>query len=519
MFGATLVGKGIDDISWYALYNAVLAIGCRTFLAAESTYDFRSAEEEALGYFKNALAVHMELVHSRTSLMSVQVMRILTATSPLGVFGQGVATPQLDYMLSSLAARVAQAKGLHKRCYPDCGLTTEQIDERSNVFWSTYVLDKIVSLRSGRPSAINDDDVSCVFPPGRPPSSSGPLQNEDNTHPIFIQITRLARIISKICCRFYSASSLTKDIVSLIPTRDAIERDLCLWRDSLPDFCHPNKPIRLARMGPHSHPNQALFLRFTYYDAVCALHRRFTAPYLFCDEDRSLVADQEQPAWRRHSVSRSLESARQMVLSTKYIEVLASTPSWLLVYFPLTALLTLFTHTIANPTSAAAPKDTALMGVINGLFGHLEFLAPGLMNLRHAVEFERVARGVVTAANTSSTTSEHHTSCVATAATAVAAADSSPSSFSLDNLYHDNPMSDHFPHLFVHLEQHQDHHDHDPHTATTAATATTGINATSPGFAEWDMAGITFDMPSCGDGDGDGGGGNGIEGGMVVSSG
>lgn len=67
------------------------------------------------------------------------------------LFAHGISSPQLEYMLCSQAAHVAQAKGLHKE--PSGVLfSLEEVEERSNLFWSIYTLDKSMMIRIGRPS-------------------------------------------------------------------------------------------------------------------------------------------------------------------------------------------------------------------------------------------------------------------------------------------------------------------------------------------------------------------------------
>lgn len=66
----------MSNLSWYALYNAVLASGCRASkmtIAGETPSSFKDSEEEAQQYFKNAFSVHTELIYQRTDLTSVQV--------------------------------------------------------------------------------------------------------------------------------------------------------------------------------------------------------------------------------------------------------------------------------------------------------------------------------------------------------------------------------------------------------------------------------------------------------------
>jgi hypothetical protein len=69
--------------------------------------------------------------------------------------------------------------------------------------------------------------------------------------------------------------------------------------------------------------------------------------------------------------------------------------SRLLFYYPFTALTIVFSHVIANPLLPTARNDIALMDVVTGLFGRLDFVSSGLMACSESGEFTRLARATV----------------------------------------------------------------------------------------------------------------------------
>ena len=75
---------------------------------------------------------------------------------------QGIASPQVEYMLCSLAVRLAEQKGLHRRPHQSWNLTSEEIAGRNRLFWVLYWLDKTISLRSGRHSVRHSHFRLCV---------------------------------------------------------------------------------------------------------------------------------------------------------------------------------------------------------------------------------------------------------------------------------------------------------------------------------------------------------------------
>jgi hypothetical protein len=71
-----LKSEPTSNLSWYALYNAVLAIGCRASemsVSIESPSSFQDSEKEAWQYFRNAFSVHTELLYQRTDIAAVLV--------------------------------------------------------------------------------------------------------------------------------------------------------------------------------------------------------------------------------------------------------------------------------------------------------------------------------------------------------------------------------------------------------------------------------------------------------------
>ncbi|RFU35945.1 hypothetical protein B7463_g412, partial [Scytalidium lignicola] len=95
------------------------------------------------------------------------------------------------------------------------------------------------------------------------------------------------------------------------------------------------------------------------------------------------------------SVEASVKAARNIILLTRYVDVDNYTPSWLLFYYPFTALTILFSHVIANPLLPTALNDIALMDVVTGVFGRMDFVSSGLMSCNDAGEFARLARATV----------------------------------------------------------------------------------------------------------------------------
>lgn len=143
------------DAGWWACLNVVLSIAHR--LRAIRALDPTQEHIRAYGYVQNALSVVSELSVSDRSLSAVQ------ALAGMACILQDTPNPEPAAMLVAAALRLAQAMNLHREC-SSLGLTESQAEKRRRVFWKVYILDKDISLRTGRPFGQDDDDMDVRLP-------------------------------------------------------------------------------------------------------------------------------------------------------------------------------------------------------------------------------------------------------------------------------------------------------------------------------------------------------------------
>ncbi|KAH7258813.1 fungal-specific transcription factor domain-containing protein [Fusarium solani] len=409
-FEAQLAMLGTDPDgklhSWKALLNAVLASGCRAALSEETAEAFQESGCESWSYFQNALSYETDIIHGATDLMAVQALAVMT------IFAQGLSSPQrLEYTLSSIASRLAQSIGLNRHQQPGWNLSEGEIRERNRVFWVIYCLDKTIALRCGRPSMIQDDEISCCFPRGvqiaRSPGTSHDLAEKSQTFDFLLCFTRLSRICGIISRRLYSATALYSSSTQLLSILDQLLQDLESWRRMIPAEIQPGKPFRRKHDTRGLSRMQLVVLHSSYYYVLCAVCRRFT-PLFTHDEDNA----QHLIPPKTHTTH--IEAARSMVLLTKHLDVESFTPGWLVFYYPLTALTTIFLHVVSNPFDESTQSDIALMEVIVGFFGRLEYVTSGEAAFTKMTEFIRQARSVTdnaARAHSNTTSPESRTNC------------------------------------------------------------------------------------------------------------
>ncbi|KAH6974974.1 fungal-specific transcription factor domain-containing protein [Ilyonectria sp. MPI-CAGE-AT-0026] len=371
--------------SWKALLSAVLASGCRAALSNETTEAFQQSGRESWEYFRVALSYEPEILHGTTDLVAVQAFAVLT------IFAQGLSCPQrLEFTLCSIASRLAQSIGLYHHPSQKWNLSEEEKFHRARVFWVIYCLDKTIALRCGRPSAINDDEISVGFPQGVQMSyhdlSHPAITDRGQEFDFFRTFTKLTRICGAVSRRLYSATALSSSSAQLSTVFDRLLADLEEWKQAIPTEIQPERPP--GRIADSKGPSrfQLLVLHCSYYYVLCAIYRRFTP--LFTQNENA------QPVTAQSTMKRNIGAARSMALLTKHLDVESLTPTWLGFYYPFTALTTIFVHVVSNPDDESTRNDIALMEVIVGFFGRLEYITSGEAAFTKATEFIHQARRI-----------------------------------------------------------------------------------------------------------------------------
>lgn len=202
----------------------------------------------------------------------------ITASSP---------NPQPAYIMTSAAGNLANTLGLHRRL-DGFGLTPEEIEERRNVFWVFYLMEKEISRDLGRPSVINDDDIAVDLPPKKPGLIRSP--SGAKVYDVFQDQIMLAIIGSRTYSELYSASSQTKLEMDRMKVLGKLDNHLQRWRDAMPIHIRPEHPINCSDEQYVS----VVMMHFTYLDAVIRLHRMSVHQESFKDSEAADMKSHNQ---------------------------------------------------------------------------------------------------------------------------------------------------------------------------------------------------------------------------------
>ncbi|KAL2858466.1 fungal-specific transcription factor domain-containing protein [Aspergillus pseudoustus] len=238
----------------------VLAIGSTSLSSVSLT-----EELESRTYYSKALQ-YSELALGNDDMSALEVIMLQVSYSFFNQLGPNT------WFLVGIAARLALGMGLHTSSTYD-NLPVDVQETYKRVFFSIYMMDRVVSVALGRPFALNDDDIDVtpfapadeetINPTSIPPTN--PLHPPIMSVPL--HILSLRRIASKISHTLYRARKNTP-----VPTESerreiihSLHEELVTWRRTmpfpLPDI-HPSVP----------HLN-TIWYDFNYYTHLAMIYR------------------------------------------------------------------------------------------------------------------------------------------------------------------------------------------------------------------------------------------------------
>ncbi|KAH0542897.1 hypothetical protein FGG08_002757 [Glutinoglossum americanum] len=381
-----------EGSGWWASLNIALAIAHR--LRVMSNLVPQEEDQKAWGYLKNALGVMTELTMRNTDLLSVQ------ALLGMALFLQGTPNPQPSFFLVAAAIRISHSIGLHKKG-SGFNLNPEELEQRKRVFWIAYMVDKDICLRSGRPPAQDDDDMNVELPSEDPEDNIGniPLADGKGKVNIFRLMARFAIIESRVYKLLYSTKAAKQSDGELLNTIGELDRELEDWKDSIPIDFRPEHEIRAAHTPLVLH---IVVLHFAYYNCLTTIHR-MSIHHGYWTSRLSNYAIQglnARPLNPRvfSSAALCVSAARASIHLIKYIPQGDYACVWLIVYYPVSALVTLFANILQNPHDTRARSDIKLMNLVVNFLSMLtsdEEHGSVRRMLGICAEFERIAKVVL----------------------------------------------------------------------------------------------------------------------------
>ncbi|KAL9046666.1 MAG: hypothetical protein Q9214_000552 [Letrouitia sp. 1 TL-2023] len=345
-----------EGTGWWASFNIALAIAHR--IRVMSNLVPQEEDNKAWLFLKNAMGVLTELTMRNQDLLSVQAL--------LGMV----------------------------RVTLSCEDPSANTSSQGNVSFG-------ICLRSGRPPAQDDDDMNVELPSKDPSDNIGniPLADGKGKTNLFRLMCTFAIIESKVYKNLYSTKASKQSDGALLNTIGELDKELEEWKDEIPLDFRPEHEIKASHTPLLLH---VVVLHFAYYNCLTTIHR-MSVHHGYWTSRLSNYAIQglnARPLNPRvfSSAALCVQAARASIHLIKYIPQGDYSCVWLILYFPVSALVTLFANILQNPQDPRARPDVRLMNqVVNflSLLAVTEEQGGVKRMLGVCAEFERIAKVVL----------------------------------------------------------------------------------------------------------------------------
>ncbi|KAK0614385.1 fungal-specific transcription factor domain-containing protein [Immersiella caudata] len=177
-------------------------------------------------YFTQALQLLPD-AHEEGSIRCVETLALV------GYFMQNMNRHDAAFLYIGMALRMAISLGLHQEVSASddptgVGLDEESREHRRRVWWSIYSLDRILSVKSGNPVTIHDEDIGVQLP------SRLPGETEYCPAVVLRHYTELSRILGEVTKCIYRRSRRPRPVGELMKSVQSINSDLSKWDRQLP---------------------------------------------------------------------------------------------------------------------------------------------------------------------------------------------------------------------------------------------------------------------------------------------
>ncbi|OJJ50125.1 hypothetical protein ASPZODRAFT_149527 [Penicilliopsis zonata CBS 506.65] len=171
-------------------------------------------------FFKYALRLLPD-IHEEGSIFFVEVLCYVA------YYMQNLNRRDAAFLYVGLGLRMAISLGLHQEVSGE--FTDFERDRRRRAWWSVYSLDRLLSVKSGNPITIHDEDISTEWPITA--VSSSPSYQWRSI--VLINYTQLSRILGRVGEEIYRKKP--RSGTSLLASVQRITNDLSCWLRDLPE--------------------------------------------------------------------------------------------------------------------------------------------------------------------------------------------------------------------------------------------------------------------------------------------
>ncbi|RBR14460.1 uncharacterized protein FIESC28_07696 [Fusarium coffeatum] len=230
-----------------------------------------------------------------------------------------------------------------------------------DLFWVCYCIDKDLCHRIGQPPSINDAHCDLTLPPNYAEMQNSNILSighasiyEPTTVPLYPWDLRLSIIKSRIYEDLYSMSAASQPEAEILRRIRYLDEELEVWRLTLAPDHRPTLSF-LDKTPLDANTNtQAIMLRLSYHHCVILIHKarcRILGPM------SSLVGDGHEANFQL------LVDASKSILTylEKALPAVAHECFWIIIFYPMTAIFTVFSIALLNTQTGYLPINLSLL--------------------------------------------------------------------------------------------------------------------------------------------------------------
>ncbi|OGM47795.1 hypothetical protein ABOM_003306 [Aspergillus bombycis] len=345
----------------HSAFGSASARSCvYAFIAVVNLFEVGDNFQEAMdcGYFASAAQTFMVQLTQEMTIDGLQAVVMLI------LFQYFLGDLQAAAVSVSIATRLLYTLGANTMSgvdSSDCSHPDDKNIEECHLrylFWICYSFDKDICLRTGQPPAINDSYCNLTLP-----SDYARLQDSNilrdtmsmDTHtlPLFPWDLRLSKIKSEAYEALYSAGAQRKSDSEILSSIRTLDEALDQWRVSL------HSDIRPTLLFSHEMPvsanlnTQAVMLRLAYYHCVTMIHQA---------SERGRLSNDGTAGGINTSISLAINASTSTLSYLQTVlPVVKGECFWVLLFYAITAILTLFRDILHNPLGPNAHSHVHIL--------------------------------------------------------------------------------------------------------------------------------------------------------------
>ncbi|UNI23910.1 hypothetical protein JDV02_009701 [Purpureocillium takamizusanense] len=273
---------------------------------------------------------------------------------------------QAAIMYHAVACRTVFSLGGHTTGLPVSfggALTILEREDRHlrHLFWLCYSFDKDIALRTGQPPIIHDNFCDLSLPDDYVKDRYDRHRHgDDSKTPLFPNDLRLSLVKSKAVDAIYSAVALHKSDAELLRTIRELDDELERWRVSIPADFSPALSMRRAVQLEDLDRSRSMLhieLHLDYHYLLNIIHVASGR----CVFDRQ-GREKDKTYGVESSLDLSVEASRSTLI---YLSAMAprlvGEAFWVFIFYPVSALMTIFFNILRNPQGEDAIHDVELL--------------------------------------------------------------------------------------------------------------------------------------------------------------